>query len=62
MLWQNKLELAAGDFLNTNIVCREMGLRDKQEHEHTGKIEHQHKISEPLQEALDAVYKPPTGE
>lgn len=31
MLWQNKLELTAAEFLNSNIVCREMGLRDKQE-------------------------------
>jgi len=40
MIWQNKLELAAGDFLNTNIVCREMGLRDKTEHDHR----HDHKF------------------
>lgn len=35
---QQKLTGSAADLLNANIVCREMGLRDKQEHEHTGKI------------------------
>lgn len=36
-LWQNKLQYAGADLLNTNIVVREMGLKERSAKEITGK-------------------------
>lgn len=40
---QQKFEGASADLLNANIIARDLGLRDKQEHEHSGKttVEHE---------------------
>lgn len=35
IIYTQKFELAAADLLNANVICREIGLRDKQDIAHT---------------------------
>lgn len=37
IIYQQKFAGAAADLLNPNIIARDLGLKDKQEHEHSGK-------------------------
>lgn len=38
IIYQQKFEGAAGDFLNANLISRELGLVDKSQTEHSGNI------------------------
>lgn len=37
VIWSQKLEHAAADLMNPMIVARELGLKESNSHEHTGK-------------------------
>ena len=46
VIYSQKLEGAAADLLNSNIIARELGLSDKVQNEHTGKD------GQPIQQAI----------
>jgi len=49
IIYNQKFQGAAADFLNANIIARDLGLKDQQETKHTGTIS----LTEMSQEELD---------
>jgi hypothetical protein len=66
VIYNQKFQGAAADLLNANIIARDLGLRDKQEHEHSGKdgkpIEVEHSMSPAVSEKMREIYEQKTSE
>ena len=45
VIYSQKFEGAAAEFLNANIIARDLGLKDKQETEHSGQVTNTIKVS-----------------